>query len=165
VKIVTALVAMCVAVVAQTAAPRPGFGEYPVKHVYKGKPAPPKLVTRDQREFRTMIRHGAQSKVEFAGHYTVPRWGCGAGCAMFAIVDSISGSVYDAPFRVSELPVASWERADEPPERFGMRPDSALLRIDGCANEQDCGFYDFVMIEGKGLKLLRKELLPKQFQP
>ena len=165
VRIQTFLVFLSVLPAAQVAGPRPNFSDYPVKEIYKGKPAPPKVVTRTQREFRTMIRQGAESKVEFAGHYTVPRWGCGAGCAMFAIVDSISGAVYDAPFAVSELPMEAWKKQDQPPERFEMRADSALLKISGCANEQDCGFYDFVMVEGKGLNLVRKEMLPKQFQP
>ena len=29
----------------------------------------------------------------------------------------------------------------------------------------DCGFYDYAMVDGKGLSLIRKELLPKQFNP
>jgi hypothetical protein len=60
-----------------------------------------------------MIRHGAKSDVEFAGHYTVPRWGCGTECKGFVVADSISG-----------------------------KPG----------------------VEGKGLRVVRKELLTKEFQ-
>jgi hypothetical protein len=112
-----------------------------------------------------MIRRGAESSVEFSGHYTVPRWGCGAGCSQLAVVDSISGRIYDVPFSVSELPGA-WEEKhrDQNPERMQFHADSRLMKFDGCLNEDDCGFYDYLMIEGEGLKLFRKELLPKEFQ-
>ncbi len=36
------------------------FAQYPAPAPYKGKPAPPKLTTRSQREFRTVLRQGAQ---------------------------------------------------------------------------------------------------------
>ncbi len=149
---------------AQIEKPRPDFSEYPVLHVYRGKPAPP-ILNKDQRMFRTMIRLGAKSSVEFAGHYTVPRWGCGAGCSQLVVVDSVSGRVYDVPFSVSELP-GSWEEkhSDRLPERMQFHAESRLMKFDGCLNEHECGFYDYLMVEGKGLKLLRKELLPKEFQ-
>ncbi len=112
-----------------------------------------------------MIRRGAESTVEFSGHYTVPRWGCGAECSQLVVVDSITGRVYDVPFSVSELP-ATWaeKHSDHIPERMQFRADSRLMKFDGCLNERDCGFYDYLMIEGEGLKLLRKELLPQEFQ-
>lgn len=143
---------------------RPKFRDYQVQHIYRGKPAKP-ILNQDQRLFRTMIRSGAKSAVEFAGHYTVPRWGCGTGCSQLVVVDSISGRVYDVPFSVSELPGAWVEKHSEHIlERMEFRADSRLMKFDGCLNEHDCGFYDYLMIEGKGLKLLRKELLPKEFQ-
>lgn len=112
-----------------------------------------------------MIRLGAESAVEFAGHYTVPRWGCGAGCSELVLVDSSTGRTYDVPFSVSELP-GTWEETyrESIPDRMQFHADSRLIKFDGCLNEHDCGFYDYLMIEGRGLKLLRKELLPKEFQ-
>ena len=144
---------------------RPQFSDFPVKEIYRGTPAVPKLATPGERMFRTRIRFGAKAKVEFAGHYTVPRWGCGTGCSGLVIVDSISGRVYEVPFSVVELP-GSWEESQDsgPPERMEFHPDSRLMKFDMCPNEHDCGFYDYLMVDGKGLKLLRKELLPKQFQ-
>lgn len=144
--------------------PRPKFSDYPVQHIYRGRPAPP-VLNKNQRTFRTMIRRGAKSSVQFAGHYTVPLWGCGSGCTQFAIVNSITGRVYDAPFAVSELPGAWWEKQnDHVWERMEFSPDSRLVKFNGCPDERDCGFYDYLMVEGKGLELLRKELLPKEFQ-
>jgi hypothetical protein len=72
---------------AQKAIGRPRFSDYPVRQIYQGKPIAP-ILSKDQRWYKTVIRQGAKSKVQFAGHYTVPVFGCGAGCAAFYIVDS-----------------------------------------------------------------------------
>jgi hypothetical protein len=141
---------------------RPDFQDFPVKSVYTGAPAAPKL-SRDDRTFRTVIREGAKSRVEFAGHYTVPRWGCGTGCSFFVIADSIAGTVYEG-FVVTDLPYAWMEKHGEL-KRMEFHPKSRLIKFNGCIGEQNCGFYDYVMLEGKGLKLVRKELLPSEFQP
>jgi len=141
---------------------RPAFKYYAVEQVYTGAPAAPKL-TQGWRSFRTRIREGAKSPVEFAGHYTVPRWGCGAGCSTLVIVDSITGTLYDG-FSVADLSLSWMEKHGELP-RMEFHPKSRLMKINGCPNEQNCGFYDYEMIEGKGLKRVRKELLPKEFQP
>ena len=72
--------------------PRPKFREYPVKNIYHGEPAIP-VITKKFRIVRTTIRRGAKSDVEFAGHYTIPRWGCGTDCNGIVVVDSISGKI------------------------------------------------------------------------
>lgn len=146
---------------AQQPKARPDFKAFAVEKVFTGAPSAPKL-SRNRWTFRTMIREGAKSKVEFAGHYTVPRWGCGSGCSTFVIVDSITGAVFNG-FNVADLPSAWIEKHGEQ-EQMEFRPNSRLIKINGCINEQNCGFYDYVMIEGKGLRLLRKELLPQEFQ-
>jgi hypothetical protein len=43
---------------------RPDFKDFAVEKIYTGAPATPKL-SRDRRSFRTMIREGTKSKVEF----------------------------------------------------------------------------------------------------
>jgi hypothetical protein len=91
-------------------------------------------------------------------HYTVPRWGCGSGCRTFVI----TGMVFDG-FNVADLPAAWIEKHGEQ-EQMEFRPNSRLIKINGCINEQNCGFYDYARTEGKGLRLVRKELLPKDFQ-
>ena len=142
---------------------RPKFTDFPVKNVYRGEPARP-IITKEFRSYRTMIRNGADTEVEFAGHYTVPRWGCGTDCNGFVIVDSISGRIY-AGFGVAGLPFKWLEKhGGEEMPRMEFHPDSRLLKINACPNEQNCGLYDYVMVERKGLELLRKELLPDEFQ-
>jgi hypothetical protein len=150
-------------ILSQAEKPRPKFSDYPVNDVYRGEPVRP-IITKEFREIRTVIRKGADSDVEFAGHYTVPRWGCGTSCNGFVIVDSISGKVYEG-FGVAELPFTWLEKhRGEEIERMEFHPNSRLLKINACPNEANCGFYDYVMVDGRGLKLIRKELLPKEFQ-
>lgn len=164
-KILSVFLACNAILSADQARKHPQFSDFPVKEIYRGNPAVPRLVTQSQRMFRTKIRLGAKANVEFAGHYTVPRWGCGTGCNGFVIVDSITGTVYEVPFSVVELP-GSWEESHDAGvhERMEFHPDSRLMKFDMCPNEHDCGFYDYLMVDGKGLKLVRKELLPKQYQ-
>jgi len=142
---------------------RPSFESYAVKRLYRGAPASP-ILSKDQRTFRTVIRRGAKSPVEFAGHYTLPRFGCGTGCSAFYIVDSINGKVCNG-LAIADLP-GQWlgKQSGDPPEHVQFLPSSRLFKVNGCPNERDCGYYDYVMIEGEGLKLVQKWLLPKEFQ-
>lgn len=88
--------------------------------------------------------------MQFAGHYTVPKVGCGSGCSGFDIVDSISGKVYGG-FVTADLPSAWLEHppSEELP-RIQVLPSSRLLKINGCIEERDCGYYDYLMVDGKG---------------
>src|SRR5262249_38346996 len=76
----------------------PDFKDYPVTEQYTGRSAAPILVTRQDRMYRTMLREAASKKPDFAGHYIVATWGCGAGCVMGAIIDAKTGRVYSIPF-------------------------------------------------------------------
>ena len=155
------LAIVCTGWAQQSKSAPPEFKDYAVEQVYAGPPAAP-IITPNWRSFRTRIREGAKSKVQFAGRYTVPAWGCGAGCVTFVIVDSTSGKVYDG-FLVAMLP-PEWEEKHGFHPQLEFHPNSRLLKITGCPGETNCGFYDYEMVEGKGLKLVRKELLPKQYQ-
>lgn len=150
--------------VARSYTPHPGpkFSDFPASPIFHGTPAVPKL-SKDQKHFRTRIRTGTKSKVEFSGHYTIPIFGCGAGCSMFYIVDSVTGKVYDG-FSVVGLPGEYEEGLQNIPARIEFHPDSRLLKVAGCPNEENCGYYDYLMVEGKGLKLLHEQLLPPKYQ-
>src|ERR1700743_182434 len=87
-----------VALVAQGQFP---FSQYSVTSIFKGAPAKPQLTSETARRFRTVISEGANKGPNFAGHYTVVTWGCGADCASFAIVDALTGKVFDPRFAVS----------------------------------------------------------------
>jgi len=87
----------------------PKFEDYPVKEIFTGTPAAPILATPQQRLYRTRIREGVskgagvwrdgqeQPGPNFAGHYFVIEWGCGSSCAMRAIVDAVTGTIYNPP--------------------------------------------------------------------
>jgi hypothetical protein len=138
------------------------FSDYPAHQIYQGKSATP-MLSKSQRWYRTVIREGAKSKVQFAGHYTIPVFGCGAGCAGFYIVDSISGKVYDG-FTVADSLAWIVKPGNENALRIEFHPNSRLFRITGCPAETNCGFYDYEMVDGAGLKLIRKKLFPREFQ-
>lgn len=158
------LLLLCSTVVSAQSIPvRSSFENYSVKQIYKGTAVTPKL-NEGQRMFRTVIRRGAESEVQFAGHYTVPQAGCGAGCSLFFIVDSITGKVYNG-FSIEDLP-GGWleKQSGDQPLRIEFVPSSRLLKINGCPGERNCGYYDYVMVDGKGLKLVQKWLLPSGAQ-
>jgi hypothetical protein len=91
------VLALCfLAAVAQA----PTFEQSKVTEKITGKPAAPVLRTQMQRTFRTVIREAAEKGPNFAGHYTLAEWGCGAGCMSMAIVDSRTGQMFDGPFKV-----------------------------------------------------------------
>lgn len=95
----------------------PRFEEYPVTKVFQGTPAPPILVTPEERLYRTRIRNGVRDgegvwrengvegipRPNFAGHYIVVTWECGSPCNEMAIVDAVTGKVYKPPMSETHL--------------------------------------------------------------
>jgi hypothetical protein len=125
--------------------PLPRFEDYPVKQIYKGVPAAPKIITSAQRKYRTRIREGVEKGwgvyqdgkeqhhpgPNFAGKMVVVQWGCGAPCLMVAMVDGESGEVYLPPLSVDNtfaLPlfVPGRYSVSSNPE-LSFRQDSRLL--------------------------------------
>lgn len=54
--------------------------------------------TETSRMYRTRIRGDYKKNgLNFAGHYSFIQWGCGSPCQMSAIVDILTGKVYDGP--------------------------------------------------------------------
>jgi hypothetical protein len=163
-RLICVLLSVVVGCSAQKVPSRPSFADYPASKAFTGTPAAPKLVSKDQRLFRTRIRTGGDHHGRFAGHYTIAEWGCGTDCSQFAIVDLVTGAV-SGPFTVSGMPWSWVERHKTGElEHIAFKPTSRLLKVNGCSDEHDCGFYDYVVEDGQGLKLIRKELLPHEYQ-
>ena len=76
----------------------PKFSDFPSGTMFKGKPASVKIEGRKARMFRSVLRDGAKNGPDFAGHYTVVVWGCGADSFSLAVVDARDGKVYFPPF-------------------------------------------------------------------
>jgi hypothetical protein len=102
------------------------FEDYPATQKFTGRPAAPLLTSRRARLYRTMIRRDAQAGPNFAGHYTIARWGCGSTCVRFAIIDARTGRVYFHP-KVLQVMQAPYQAEDV----LQFRPDSRMLIISG----------------------------------
>lgn len=78
---------------------RPAFAQYPAGAPYRGASVAPRLVPGTAAwHFRTRIRAAARQPANFAGHYVLASWGCGAECLSFALIDCKTGVVYfDTP--------------------------------------------------------------------
>ena len=83
----------------------PKVEDYPAKDFFHKKPTPPVLATKESRMFRTELRRQAALGPNFAGHYTMALWGCGAGCTNGAVIDARSGQVWIIPFYFEDV----WE--------------------------------------------------------
>jgi hypothetical protein len=125
--------------------PLPQFKDYPAQETFSGIAAKPKLTSKRARLFRTVIRTPAAEGPNFAGHYRIATWGCGAGCVQFAIVDLQTGDVYFPP--EVETVMVLLEQEDDP---LQFQAKSRLLGIAGHkekANFRDSGegrfFYEW----------------------
>ena len=110
--------------------------------------------------YRTILREQMTEKPNFAGHYRLAYWGCGASCAMFAVINLKSGKV----ITVKEFGtvVGTHLHADDflpgtMSDSWGFRykNDSSLLVILGTPDEDEprAGAYYFVL-RGEALDLV-----------
>jgi hypothetical protein len=88
----------------------PRFEDYPVTDIFRGTHAAPLLSSPQARRFRTRLREQVQFGPNFAGYFTLARWGCGAGCVVFAVIDARTGEVYFAPFTTEGAYLSKGER-------------------------------------------------------
>ena len=130
----------------------PKFDQYKVTEKFTGKPAAPILTTRSQKNYRAVIVD--THRLNFAGHYTLAQWGCGAGCVSLAIIDDKTGRTFDAPFNVLGYDLNYTYEGGE--DQVEFRPDSRLIIARGCPGEKDCGTYYYEWVNDT-FKLIRKK--------
>ena len=120
----------------------PRFVEYPAFGDYTGKNAVVLLRNMDDKEFRTRLQSAARQRPNFAKHYIVTAWGCGAECLARAVIDANSGDVHWFPHTI-----CCREETDDKFRPIDYRLDSRLIVFVGERNEKtgDDGthFYDF----------------------
>jgi len=81
-----------------------------------------------------MIREGAKNGPNFAGHYTIVFWGCGAGCISMAIADANTGKVlHPKDLQVIDTTNVDFNGFDDELVKFKL--DSKLLAVVGGINE------------------------------
>lgn len=162
----------------QSARPLPKFEDYAVNEVFNGVPRPPVLATSEQRLFRTRIREGVEKGwgvwingewtreqnrpgPNFAGHYIVIVWGCGAGCIRMVMADAKSGSVYNPPLSAGglALPMLMFpDSAGKAPE-LEYRLNSRLMIVKATPHwdKPDAVSYAFYFLwQGDRWSLLRR---------
>jgi hypothetical protein len=125
---------------AQSKVPR--FRDYPVNEAFIGKNAP-LILKRDDMMFRTRLREAATRRPNFAGHYILVAWGCGAQCLLGAAIDAKTGKVFWLPHTT-----CCWgANVDDRFEPIEFRGNSRLIVFSGLRNEKegDSGahFYSF----------------------
>jgi len=121
----------------------PQFKDFPAKGKYVGKNAPVVITAKDRR-FRTVLREAAHEKPDFAEHYILAAWGCGAACLMGAVIDANTGKVHWFPHTI-----CCWNEMarDESFNPIVYKLNSRLIVFTGIRNEQDgdlgAHFYEF----------------------
>ena len=155
--VVGSALAVAVSLAELSAAQRsvPAFSRYKVHSVYRGPVAAVDLRSNpNARRFRTVLRQGARSGPNFAGHLTVVTWGCGTSCITIALVDARTGRVYSSPVDagygvehhidsrllvVDHLPCADTAWAGSPPNAFFLEWTGRALRVrDSLPNAAIC---------------------------
>lgn len=132
------------------------FRDYRVREIYKGKHAAVDFSSHPEaKTWRTMLINAAKKGSNFAGHYTVAMWGCGASCTAFAIIDAITGKVY-FPTTLSHVSWSGWREKE-----YGLkfRIDSDLLIVYGSPNEEDKKGTFYYKWENNDLQLIKSKLI------
>jgi hypothetical protein len=116
------------------------------------------------RSFRTRLSQALAGGVNFAGHYVVAGWGCGAGCISGAIIDARTGNVF-FPEEFAEIGV--WYGKDNYAEEpVGYRKNSRLLIILGVPGSKEGQpdkpsgeyYYEWVNDQLKLIKFVPKKM-------
>lgn len=130
---------------ADTAAPR--FEDYAAKDSLSGKPAKVRIVSAEDRKYAARLREVSRQKPNFAGHYVLASWGCGASCISTVAIDAADGHVTWLPFTV-----CCWDVDVTEPIEF--RRDSRLIVVRGSRNESGGGTY-YYALDKSGFDLVK----------
>jgi len=138
----------------------PEYKDYPAVQDFRGKPVPPVLSSSKARMMRSQLRQQAASGPNFAGHFTLARWGCGAGCVSWAIIDALSGKVWFSPFLVTD--VSALYKPDNPEcgqHSMDFRLDSELIIVNGSVDPagENAGTYYYRWHDGSLTLLYSRE--------
>jgi hypothetical protein len=159
--------------------PLPRFEDYPVTKIFAGTPAAPILETAEQRMFRSRIRDGVatganvwrdgqeQPGANFAGHYIIVDWQFGSPGALRAMVDAVTGKIYELPLSRGLRPPDLTRGDPQPcgqgwgPALIEFRRDSRLLIVEGNPDpsKEQRNYKSYFLWEGNKWVLAGKEPL------
>ncbi|MCG2583522.1 hypothetical protein [Massilia sp. TS11] len=106
----------------------PKFSEFPAER-FSGATARVRLSDQKSREYASALRASAKRRPDFAGHFVLATWGCGASCVMGAAIDAKNGVVTWIPFTV-----CCWSDSRSSPIEY--QRDSRLLVVHGLRDEK-----------------------------
>lgn len=119
--------------------------ETPVMPVFDGRDA-------WARSFRTRIRDGLAAGPNFAGHYTIIMFGCGASCRGYFLADAKNGQVFSLPFGGEASPETS----------IDFRDDSRLIYARQVGDTfEECALRAFEF-DGAAFTEIHKEQWPRE---
>ena len=124
----------------------PKFEDFPADS-YRGKIAPVRIISTKDRQFKSRLRELSGQKPNFAGHYTLATWGCGASCVTTVAIDAESGRTVWLPFTV-----CCWDMDVDEPIKFKL--GSRLIEIHGSRNEAGGGTY-YYTLNNDGFTLIK----------
>jgi len=156
------VVLSCVYTFGQTRIPQ--FKDFPAQGKYAGKNAPV-IITGEDRMYRTRLKEAAQEQPNFAGHYVLAAWGCGAGCLMGAVIDVNTGKVHWFPHSI-----CCWNDTgrDDNFTPIVFRLNSRLVVFIGLRNEQDSDqgahFYEFAKTGFKYIRTIKSAATQPEIQ-
>jgi hypothetical protein len=146
--VATILAVSCLmAALAGTAYAVPQFAQFPAP-LYRGPVGRLDLSNPESFAYRTRLRAASQGPVNFAGHFQIATWGCGAGCVTGAIVDAFTGRVTFLP----SVSTAGMEAImDENFNAFEFRNNSRLIVLSGKLTENGALGAHFFTWDGRFL--------------
>lgn len=123
--------------------PRPEDFPIPEQEMFKGTPAPAKIIQQQAKTYRSVISDGAARGPNFAGHYTIVTWGAGMGSFSVAVVDARDGRVFFMPFESIGRAGYGLNFEGEGEMNPAFRLDSNLLAFSGCPGKEYEGCSDW----------------------
>jgi hypothetical protein len=122
------------------------------------------------KRYRTVLREEIAKGPNYAGNYRVAFWGCGASCAIFAVVNLKTGKVITAKEFTSVLGTHLYAddflpRTESDGWGFRYKRDSSLLVVIGAPDEDNLreGAYYFVL-QNDQLRLIHRTRIKKNCQ-
>jgi hypothetical protein len=125
------------------------FDDYPVAITAIKKITPVKITDLKSKQYASMLKEASKHQPNFANHYILTSFGCGASCIMTAVINTKNGKVIWLPFTV-----CCWDLDVLAPLEF--KRNSNLLIVKGSRDEIGQGTYYYIF-ENEEFKLLKSE--------
>ena len=143
----------------------PRFEDFPVKELYSGPIAQPRIIKAEERRYRTEIQNGVrkgfgvlhepagteQRRPNFAGHYIVVQWGCGTECLQYAVVDAKDGTIYQPPVPGSHIAYFDSGRLD-----YSVRSKMMVVKTNCAMGDMERCERDFYVWENNRFRHLSR---------